>query len=204
MSGSLAYHWPDEEGGQTENGRASVLLTKEEGHDTSPCQCLRKPGRKSAEYKMQGAIACWLYVALPPESGAWWSSIDLGMTSSRAAFFRKWRGCKSGTPDMLFIRRRRPYWVELKSPETKGRPSKAQRRVFAALAAAGCRWAVCRSGGEVETVLRRWRFPLSCRYSEHFPIPDEVKSKPWRRGHKDRQETPGTAVKRHETPILSP
>ncbi|MGH7070699.1 MAG: VRR-NUC domain-containing protein [Acetobacteraceae bacterium] len=126
---------------------------------------------------MQGAIACWLHVALAEAPGVWWSSLDLGMTSSRKAFFRKWRGCKSGTPDMLFFKRGRPYWIELKG-SPKSRPSKAQKLVFEALGAAGCRWAVCRSGEEVETVLRRWRFSLSYHFSEDFPIPDEVKSKP--------------------------
>ncbi len=129
---------------------------------------------------MQGRIACWLYRALAGAEGVFWSSLDNGMASPRVAFFKKFRGIRPGLPDMVFIRDGRAHFIELKA-SVKTRPSKAQKQVFAALEAAGCRWSVCHSGAEVENTLRGWGFPLAHPFHDGYPIPDEWKSKPRKR-----------------------
>ncbi|MDA8051512.1 MAG: VRR-NUC domain-containing protein [Rhodospirillales bacterium] len=129
---------------------------------------------------MQGRVACWLYQALAGAEGVFWSSEDNSFSSTKAAFFKKFRGCKPGLPDMIFLKGGRACFIELKA-SMRTRPSEAQKRVFAELEAAGCRYAVCRSGEEVEKTLRRWRFPLACPFHDGYPIPDEWKSQPWKR-----------------------
>lgn len=70
----------------------------------------------------------------------------------------KRRGCISGVPDILIVWRGKCYWIELKRAKG-GRVSDAQIETHAELDKAGSNVAVCRSWGEIQAALVKWKIP---------------------------------------------
>lgn len=134
--------------------------------------------RRGIEHALQIRVAAWLHVALKDAPSVYWTSIDPGFTSARAAHFRKLRGVKGGFPDLLLLKDRKAFMIELKAPG--GAVSKPQKALFELMKAVGCPTAVCYSGEEVEKALRRWRFPVAVPFG-WYPSPVTMHSRNWRR-----------------------
>jgi hypothetical protein len=104
--------------------------------------------RSQPEQILQRQVAEYLsYALIPP---AWWTTIPAGGGGELRGKILKGLGYRSGTPDMMIIADGCVFFLELKS--IKGRLSPAQKDTHAALVAAGCCVAVCRSLGEVRAL----------------------------------------------------
>lgn len=118
----------------------------------------RKP-RSNPEHALQVSVKQFLILALPPQI-EWTSSLAGAHLGPAQRSKMKASGLRPGFPDLVFIIRRRAYWIELKSDV--GVLSADQRRVLDALHPES--WAVCRSVDDVAAALTKWGVELR-RYS---------------------------------------
>lgn len=128
-----------------------------------------KPRRrnKAPEANFQKQVATYLRVALPRESGIWWSATLNGVRLSTEAARGKAKaaGLNPGLYDLVFIVVKPvhglvvgdTYHLELKSKT--GQLTKDQRDLMDALWPAG-RGAAARNLDQVAAALRAWGFPL--------------------------------------------
>ena len=112
------------------------------------------------EWVDQRGYAAFLARALP--QGAYWTAIDVGRSATPAqGAMRKARGVKAGIPDFLVVWRGITLWIEVKARQSLSPAQKTTRDV---LLANGHRWALARSGEDVEAALRGAGIPLFATY----------------------------------------
>jgi hypothetical protein len=68
---------------------------------------------------------------------------------------------KAGIPDLLFIYKSRPHFIELKAK--RGKISDGQHSMIAMLISAGAVCAIARSLEDVISILKGWNIPLRAR-----------------------------------------
>ena len=109
-----------------------------------------------------------------------WSSLENKPSSRLNGFLAKWRGVRSGLPDIMAIPlHRSPVFVELKS--RVGRATKAQKRVRLELVRMGCSWFMARSANATLVALQRsgvpfreqWEAPRLAAWEGPFEDPSQ-------------------------------
>ena len=133
-----------------------------------------KPRRRnrSPEGTFQKQVTQYLRLALPRESGIFWSCILNGvrLPTEAARGRAKAQGLNAGVFDMVFIVRQPvpglivgdAYWLELKSKT--GSLTKEQRELMDALWPAG-RGASAKTLDQVAAALVAWGMPIRCHPS---------------------------------------
>lgn len=108
------------------------------------------------EWAAQRVDAAFLSRALPLD--AYWTAIDIGGSSSRAAgAMRKARGVRAGIPDFFCLWRGIACWIERKAGTGL---SVAQELTRDRLRANGHHWALARSTEDIEAALLAAGIPL--------------------------------------------
>jgi hypothetical protein len=92
------------------------------------------------------------------EGVCWFSLEGRAKRSIYEGARNKRRGCISGVPDILIVWMGKCYWIELKRAKG-GRVSDAQIETHAELDKAGSNVAICRSWGEIQAALVKWKIP---------------------------------------------
>ena len=91
--------------------------------------------------------------------GVLWYSVETrARRSKKEGYNNKRRGCVKGCADLDFYYQGRAYKIELKRL-VGGRVSEGQIDMHAALDNAGIPVAVCRSWGEIQAALVKWKIP---------------------------------------------
>lgn len=119
-----------------------------------------------AEAKIQRAIVGWLSWALP--ESAFFTAIGHGGRGygsehgtegwSRGVMWKQ-MGVRAGVPDLMIAYAGRGWWMEVKT--RSGTVSAAQKRVHAALVAAGHAVAVVRSLSDAKGQIAAWGIPIN-------------------------------------------
>ena len=123
-----------------------------------------KPRRrnKSPEADFQKQVTQYLRLALPRESGIFWSATLNGVRVTKKSIGRLTKlGLRKGVLDLVFIPLEGPLkgqtmWIELKS--ATGKPTIEQKKIVEALGPD--RACFARSVVEVQDALLRWGLPL--------------------------------------------
>jgi hypothetical protein len=116
----------------------------------------RRRQARQWERDEQIVLAKQLAELLDPEC-VWWSSIDNQPWSQVAGIWRKRRGVRSGTPDVLILHKRL-IGLELKS--LTGKLSRAQKEIRLEILRAGGRWFLVRTARAGLVALHRSRVPF--------------------------------------------
>jgi hypothetical protein len=116
--------------------------------------------RQQSEKSLQCSVAAYLRMMLPPE--IFWTAIPAGGGGRKRGGILKNMGYRAGTPDLLFIKDKIAYWIELKIDNNT--LSEAQQKTCLDIGMAGCpNVVVCRSLQDVIDTLRQWKFPARFR-----------------------------------------
>lgn len=118
----------------------------------------RKLGTKRSqpEQSLQTQTASWLTWVLPPEVP--WTAIGHGGGGQQRGRILKATGVHAGWPDLMFIIKSRPVFIEMKAKT--GALSPAQKEVHQAITVAGGIVKTCRSIDEVKAFLEVLGVPL--------------------------------------------
>lgn len=108
------------------------------------------------EAQLHRQVADYLDLVLPPAVP--WTTIGHGGGGYVRGAQLKGRGVKPGWPDIHFVCRGLPCYIELKT--RRGRVSPEQKEIHRMLIAAGAHVAVCRSLEEVQVTLRLLDVPM--------------------------------------------
>ncbi len=119
--------------------------------------------RRDPEGQLQRSIVEWLGWAVPPHPlGPWWTAVNpVSFKSEAVAGKSKAMGMKPGVPDMVFVWRGRPIWVELKAP--KGTVTTVQEQVHEAITVCGGVVAVVRSIDQLAGLFETVGIPMRAR-----------------------------------------
>jgi len=114
------------------------------------------------EQQLHKDVADYLAVALPIDC-VFTSINPVSSKKPAAAGLSKALGMKSGIPDLLFIYKARPHFIELKAK--RGKISDDQHSMIAMLISAGAVCAIAKSVEDVIAILQAWNIPLRARIS---------------------------------------